>query len=385
MPPLPNIYLDYASTHPRSEEIMQVRNEFERTSYANIGRANYDLAEAAMIAYQDSKETVASWIGCEPLEILYTYSATYALNLLALAIEHNGVLQKGDTVLLSISEHHANIVPWQMLAERVGATVKFVALDEEYRLDLEDLKNKLDDSVKVVSIQYASNVTGAVYPVEGVRDIIGPDRLFVVDASQMGIHGPLNMRDIHCDAMVLSGHKMMADTGIGVLALWKVLQKAWQSPVSGGGAINFVHTHAYEQAGIPERWEPGTPHITGAVTLWSAVKYLLKLTPEKRKNYSDLKNFIDTNFEKYRQKWVQVFHSNTSFSLGVWSFSIPWKHPSDIADGFAEEGICLRSGHHCCEPLHTYLGVSGTVRLSIGYDTTQAEIERFFAVLESFL
>jgi cysteine desulfurase / selenocysteine lyase len=364
---------------------MQARNEFERTSYANIGRANYDLAEAAMIAYQDSKKTIAAWIGCEPLEILYTYSATYALNLLALALEHNGVLQKGDTVLLSISEHHANIVPWQMLAERVGAAVKFVELDNNYCLDLDDLKNKLDDSVKVVSVQYASNVTGAIYPVDGIRDIIGPDRLFVVDASQMGIHGPLNMKGIHCDAMVLSGHKMMADTGIGVLALWKVLQKAWQSPIGGGWAINFVHTDGYEQSGIPERWEPGTPHITGAVTLWAAVKYLLKITPEKRKNYSDLKNFIDTNFEKYTQKWVQVFHSNASSSLGVWSFSVSWKHPSDIADGFAEEGICLRSGHHCCEPLHTYLGVSGTVRLSIGYDTTQAEIERFFAVLESFL
>ncbi len=380
-----SIYLDYASTHPRSEEIMQVRNEFERTSYANIGRSNYDLAEAAMIAYQDSKKTVAAWIGCEPVEVLYTYSATYALNLLALSLEHNWVLQKGDTILLSLSEHHANIVPWQMLAERVGAMVKFVELDNNYSLDLDDLKNKLDDSVKVVSVQYASNVTGAVHPVESIRDIIGPDRLFVVDASQMGIHGPLNMKGIHCDAMVLSGHKMMADTGIGVLALWKVLQKAWQSPVSGGGAINFVHTDGYEQAGIPERWEPGTPHITGAVTLWAAVKNLLKITPEKRKNYSDLKSFIDTAFEKYTEKWLRVIHSSQPDSLGVWSFSIRWKHPSDIADGFAEEGICLRSGHHCCEPLHDYLWVQWTVRLSIGYDTTQAEIERFFAVLESFL
>lgn len=120
------IYLDYASTHPRREEIMTARREFETSSYANVGRGNYDLAESALMAYQDSKKTVASWIGCEPVEVLYTYSATYALNLLALAMEHNGVLQRGDTILLSLSEHHANIVPWQMLAERVGAVVKFV-------------------------------------------------------------------------------------------------------------------------------------------------------------------------------------------------------------------------------------------------------------------
>jgi len=198
------IYLDYASTHPRHEEVMAVRREFEESSYANIGRGNYDLAEAAMVAYQDSKKTVASWIGCEPVEVLYTYSATYAINLLALALEHNGVLQKGDTILLSLSEHHANIVPWQMLAERVGAVVKFVELDSNYCLNLDDLKNKLDDTVKVVSFQYASNVTGALHPLDQVREIIGSEKLFFVDASQMGLHGPLGMSDMHCDAMILS-------------------------------------------------------------------------------------------------------------------------------------------------------------------------------------
>ena len=179
------IYLDYASTHPRNQEIMAVRQQFEISSYANIGRGNYDLAEASMIAYQKSKRSLARWIGCEPVEVLHTYSATYALNILSLAIEQNGVVGKGDTILLSISEHHANIVPWQMMAERVGAQVKFVTLDSDYRIDLEDLKNKLDDSVKVVSFQYASNVTGAVHPLEKVREIIGTERLFCVDASQM--------------------------------------------------------------------------------------------------------------------------------------------------------------------------------------------------------
>ena len=179
------IYLDYASTHPRKKELMAVREQFELTSYANIGRGNYDLAEASMLAYQNSKKTVARWVGCEPLEVLYTYSATYALNILALAIEQNGVVGKGDTILLSVSEHHANIVPWQMMAERVGAQVKFITLDNEYRLDLNDLKNKLDDSVKVVSFQYASNVTGAIHPLDKVREIIGAERLFCVDASQM--------------------------------------------------------------------------------------------------------------------------------------------------------------------------------------------------------
>lgn len=125
-----------------------------------------------MVAYQNSKKTVAAWIGCEPVEVIYTYSATYAINMLALAVEQNGVISKGDTILLSVSEHHANIVPWQMIAERVGAKIQFVRIDSEYRLDLEDLKNKINPSVKIVSLQYASNVTGAVHPLEKVRDVI---------------------------------------------------------------------------------------------------------------------------------------------------------------------------------------------------------------------
>lgn len=381
----PLIYLDYASTCPRNAEITQARNQFEEHSYANIGRGRYPLAGVAEETYENSKKLVANWVGCEPVEVLYTYSATYALNILALAIEQNGVLQTGDTILLSISEHHANIVPWQMIAERVGAQIRFVTLDENYCLDLDDLKNKLDDSVKVVSFQYASNVTGAINPIGKVREIIGSERLFCVDASQMGVHGPLQMSELHCDALVLSGHKMMADTGIGVLALWKILQKAWQSPISGGWAINYVHIDGYEQAGVPERWEPGTPHITWAVTFLAAIKYLEKLNLDQRKNYVDIVDFTRNRFDEIASKWIQIFHSSSSQSLGIWSFVIPGKHPNDIADAFAEENICVRSGHHCCEPLHAYLWVSGTVRMSIGFDTTREEIERFFAVLQTLL
>jgi cysteine desulfurase/selenocysteine lyase len=378
-------YLDYASTSPRKNEIIAVREEFELSSYANIGRGNYDLAEASMVAYQNSKKSVARWIWCEPVEVIYTYSATYAINILALAIEQNGVLQKWDTILLSVSEHHANIVPWQMIAQRIGAQVQFVNLDAEYRLDLSDFKNKLDSSVKVVSLQYGSNVTWAIHPLEQVRDIIGPDVLFCVDASQMVLHGPISMKDLDCDALVFSGHKMMADTGIGVLALWKVLQKSWQAPIGGWGAINSVSQDGYEQAGIPERWEPGTPHITGAVTLGAAVEYLEKIDATKREKYTQLVEFVTQTFLWWVSKWVQVFHSDREYSLGVWSFVISGKHPNDIADMFSEEGICLRSGHHCCEPLHAHLWTSGSVRMSIGFDTTQEEVDRFFAVLETFL
>ena len=378
------IYLDYASTHPRKQEIMKVREQFEKTAYANVGRGNYDLAEAAMIAYQNSKKAVARWIDCDPVEVLYTYSATYALNLLALTLEQNGVIGKGDTILLSVSEHHANIVPWQMLAKRVGAMVKFVGLDDGYRLDLDYFQNKLDASVKVVSLQYGSNVTGAVHPLEKVRAMIG-DRLFFIDATQMVLHGPLSMKDIGCDALVFSWHKMMADTGIWVLALRRELQKSWQAPMGGGWAINFVSQEGYEQAGIPERWEPGTPHITGVVTLGAAINFLDKMDVTCRTRYRDLLTFVDDAFSKMHDRWVTVFHSQYERVLGVWSFTVADKHPTDIADMLSEQGVCVRSGHHCCEPLHTHLWISGSVRVSIGYDTTRDDMERFFALLSDIL
>ena len=244
-----------------------------------------------------------------------------------------------------------------MLAERVGAQVKFIHLDTQYRIDLEDLQKKLDDSVKVVSLQYASNVTGAVHLIEQVRDIIGNERFFCVDAAQMAVHGPLSMKHIQCDAMVFSGHKMMADTGIGVLALWKLLQKSWQAPIGGGGAINYVTLDGYQQAGIPERWEPGTPHITGAVTMTAALELLRDIDPGKHEHYRNLVKFVNEQFTSLQEKGIRVFHSDAENALGVWSFSVQDKHVNDIADAFAAEGICVRAGHHCCQPLHDHFGI----------------------------
>jgi len=154
--------------------------------------------------------------------------------------------------------------------------------------------------------------------------------------------------------VVFSGHKIGADTGIGVLALWKVLQKAWKCPIGGGGAINFVSETTHEQAGIPEKWQPGTPHITGAVSLKLAIDFLSNIRPEKRQEHSNLIQYTNTHFQSLKEAGkIQLFHSDTPDALGIWSFCIPGKHGNDIAESLDEYGICIRSGHHCCQPLHT--------------------------------
>lgn len=380
------IYLDYASTAPRNAEILKKTEDFALSHYANVWRGLYTLAEESETWYQTSKKTVAKWIGCEPVEVLYTHSATYAMNIITLALEHNKILKAWDTILLSQSEHHANIVPWQILAERIGATIKFVHLDEQYRIDINHLKTLLDDSVKVVSLQYASNVTGAVHPLHMVREIIGKDRLFFIDATQMAMHGPLNMRELWADGMVFSGHKMMADTGVGILALSKVHQKAWKCPIGGGGAINFVSETTHEQAGIPERWEPGTPHITGAISLHHAIEYLSHISTEEHEKHKKLIQHTQAQFQALeKQGIIKLFHSDTPAGLGIWSFIVHGKHNNDIAEALDMYGICVRWGHHCCDPLHQLWWVNGTVRISIWLATTQEEIDYFFESLNTLI
>lgn len=205
-----------------------------------------------------------------------------------------------------------------------------------------DLTKKLDDSVKVVSLQYASNVTGAWHPIDQVRSLIGSDRLFFVDATQAVLHGSIDMRSLGCDALVFSGHKIGADTGIGVLALTKTLQKSWQAPIGGGGAINVVTREGHEQAGIPEKWEPGTPHLTGAVTLTAALHRLSEIPASTKSQYHACIDRINTGFNSLADR-IRVFHSHTDQALGIWSFLIPGKHSSDVADFFSERDICIRS------------------------------------------
>lgn len=380
------IYLDYASTAPRNQFIWEKTEAFSLNHYANIWRWLYTLAEESQEWYQKSKKAVSNWIGCDTVEVIYTYSATYAINLITLAIARNKVLWKWDVIILSRSEHHANIVPWQLLAETAWATIQFVWLDKDYEIDMIELEKLMSPSVKVVSLQYASNVTGAVHDLIKVRNIIGTDCLFFIDATQIVMHQSINMKELWADGIVFSGHKMWADTGIGVLAMTRILQKKWICPLWGGGAINFVTEEYHEQAWIPEKWEPGTPHITGAVSMFYAIQIQSEIMNKNNVSHRELISFTQSQFLALEKKWIiRLFHSNTKKALGIWSFIVPDRHSNDLVESLDEFGICVRSGHHCCEPLHRSLGISGSIRVSIGYHTTFDEIYYFFEKLAVIL
>lgn len=344
--------------------------------------------------YHGSKEAVVRLINArETAEISYSYNATSALNILASSLVRSGQLRKGDKVLLSRAEHHANIVPWLIAKETVGIEVEFIGLSEDFGLDFQDLEAKLTPDVRVVSLTAASNVTGAVFDLAHVRDMIrskNPTCLFVVDASQAVPHLRVDVQSLDIDYLIFTGHKLMSDTGIGIMYGKKPLLKALVPSIGGGGAINWVHEDSFAPAGLPSRFEPGTPHIIGATSLLRAIEYI-----ESIGGYAELerieKDLVQHALEKWRKFKVQfpevklIGSEKEEGRLGVFSFSTDAIHLSDLADAFAERLICVRAGHHCAEPLMQSQCIQGSVRMSLFLYNTREDIDRFFDVFEEIL
>lgn len=272
------VYLDSASTAQKPSMVIDGMKHHMEHGYANIHRGSYILSEESEVLYHASKEAIVRLINAhETAEISYNYNATAALNILVTSLIASGELKSGDKVLLSRAEHHANIVPWLIARETAGIEVEFVGLDADFGLDFADFQEKLTGDVRVVALTAASNVTGAVFDLARVRDIIRANStpiLFVVDGSQAVPHFRLDVQAFDIDYLVFTGHKMMADTGIGIMYGKKALLKNLTPSVGGGGAINWVREDGFAPAGLPSRFEPGTPHIIGAGSLLRAVEYM---------------------------------------------------------------------------------------------------------------
>lgn len=401
------VYLDNTASVQKPRSVIDAISSFFASDYANIHRGTYDLAERSETLYHESKEAVRDLIGASSTaEISYHYNATYALNFLSLSLAYSGILTRGDRILLSAAEHHANIVPWLILKKWFGVEVDFCAITEDYSLDLADLQAKITPRTKVISLTYASNVTGAIFPLEEVGKILAhSDKvdfsntplsgrktpLFFVDASQAVPNFRVDVAALGCDALFFTGHKMMSDTGIGVLWGRKDFLKILQPAIGGGGAINFVTETEYAPAGLPEKMEPGTPHIAGAVSLLAAIRYMQSIGSYEAIESAE-KPLIEAMlalFVKLGDKVILYGPKDITDRIGVFSFSIPGKHPTDIADAFADAGICVRAGFHCAEPLAAGFTSNDsspnplpTVRASLYFYNDMCDVERFSEVLQ---
>ncbi|MBP6981635.1 aminotransferase class V-fold PLP-dependent enzyme [Candidatus Gracilibacteria bacterium] len=382
------VFLDSASSAQKPQGVIEAISRYLSTHYANIHRGAYDLSLESSRLYDEAKKVISQKLSAASYtEINFTYNATYAFNLVSRGLVKSGLLKKGDIVLLSRAEHHANIVPWQILVEEYGIVIEWVDLHGDGTIDYDSLNKKLP-LAKVLSITGASNVTGELLDLDRVKMIfntLSTKPFFILDGSQRFPHMATDVVKYGIDFFIATGHKIMADTGIGFFYGRKDILQKMSPAFCGGGAINSVTSEGYEPAGLPFRHEPGTPHIVGAVSLLAALEYIDSIGGYGviEKYERELVEYALNRFQEsgMYEKGIRLIGSkNPDHRLGVFAFTFADHHPNDIAEILADAGICVRAGHHCTDPLHQTLGIRGSLRASLYIYNTREDVDTFIDV-----
>jgi cysteine desulfurase/selenocysteine lyase len=370
----PLVYLDNAATTQKPKPVIDRLVEFYLHGNANIHRGLHALSERATESYEQARAAVARFIGADTREIVFTRGATEAMNLLAFSLGES-VLKEGDTVLITEMEHHANIVPWQLLGERRGVKLAAVGVTDDGLLDMEDFHRKLEEvKPALLSVVHVSNSLGVVNPVEEMIKAAHERGIPVIlDASQSVPHFDINVRDLDCEWLVFSGHKVFGPSGIGVL-YGKYDRMENLPPYQGGGdMIESVSLEKSTFKAPPERFEAGTPHISGAIAMSTGIDYLESLDRERLHQHEAA--LLQAAEEGLRAiPGVRIFGEGGQ-KVSVVSFVMEAAHPHDIASFLDAEGIAIRSGHHCTQPLWTRLGLPGSARASFAFYNTMEEVD----------
>jgi len=382
------VFLDSGASTQRPQYVIDGVDEYIKTSYANIHRWSYELSEKSEEYYHASKEKCGEVLGCKASEIIYTYNATYGINLISQSLFRSKILQKGDAVLVGIWEHHANVVPRQVLEEMFGIEVRFVNIDKNYDIDRDDFDAKYDDKVKIVSFGQVSNVTGKIYDIKEIKSKLREDTFFMVDGSQGIQHFATQVKEVDCDCYIFTGHKMMAYSWIWVVYLDKKWIKELTPMIGWGWTIADVSTSGCTFTTWPDKFEAGTPNMIGAVSVLKAFEYMEKIGwyEEILKHEQELIKLTLARFEKLKDKVTLVGPWKAEERAWCFSFSIPsMPNFNLIWEKFAEKNICVRCGAHCAYPLHRFLEQKGTCRMSLLFFNDKRDIERFFEVLEEIV
>lgn len=370
----PLVYLDNAATSQKPTVVIDALSDYYREINANVHRGIHRLAELATEAYEASRQKVARFIGA-PSErgVLFTRGTTEGINLVAYAWGGRNI-QSGDEIVVSGMEHHSNLVPWQMLAQRQGATLKIIPVDERGQLDLPAYHALLGPRTKLVAVTHMSNVLGTVNP---VREMIEAAKTVgarvLVDGAQSVPHMPVNVQSLGCDFLAFSGHKMCGPTGIGILYGREELLEAMDPFMGGGEMISKVMDERSTWADLPNKFEAGTPDISGAIGLGVAVDYLRALG-------MDVLHAVEAQLTEYAlRKLAEVpglkVHGTAPERGGAVSFELAGVHPHDVAHFADKDGIAIRAGHMCAQPLMRRRGVGALSRASFYFYNTRAEID----------
>jgi len=379
----PLVYLDNAATTQKPRAVIEALVHFYEHHNANIHRAIHALGEEATSAYEETRAKVARFINApQPECIVFTRNTTEAINLVAYTWGRENI-GPGDEIVLTEMEHHSNLVPWQRLAQETGATVKYIGVTDEGTLALNDLDSFIGERVKLVAVTHVSNALGTINPVEQI--VAAAHRrgaVAVVDGAQATPHMPVDVQALDCDFYAFSAHKMLGPTGVGVLYGRYELLDTMQPFLSGGEMIRRVRLDGSNWNDVPWKFEAGTPNIADVIAFSAALDYLTALgMTNVRAHEEELTTYA---LRRLRQREELIIYGPLDASRrgGVVSFNYPDIHPHDVGTILDREGVAIRAGHHCAQPLMTRLGVAGTVRASFYIYNTAEEVDALLQGIE---
>ena len=379
----PLVYLDNAATSQKPKVVLDALRSYYEDDNSNVHRGIHELSRRATVAYEESRAKVASWVGAnEPSEIVWTRGTTEAINLVSSAWGLDNV-GEGDEILISVLEHHSNIIPWQLLARRTGAVIKYIELDEQGRWILDELPHLLTDRTKIVAISHVSNALGTVNPVKRVAAAAHEvGALVLVDGAQGAVHMKVDVKDLGVDCYAFSGHKMCGPTGIGALWARRDLLDSMEPYQGGGEMIHFVGRDESSWATVPHKFEAGTPNIAGAIGMGAAIDFLSEVGMDAIAEHEHkLLGYALERMNKVDSICIYGPQSPDEHSALI-SFTLGDAHPHDISTILDSEGIAVRAGHHCAQLAMQHFGISATARASIYLYNTESDIDRLIEGLE---
>ena len=377
------IYFDNAATSQRPDSVIEAIRDFYENANANPLRGLYDWSVDATERYESARQTVADFIDADSTEeIIFTRNTTESLNLVAYSYGMSNV-EEDDEIVITVMEHHSNILPWQMVAREKKAKLIYLEPDDEGVISEQEYKSKITDKTKIVSIGHVSNVFGITNPVKEIAAYAHEKgATVVIDGAQAAPHIPVNVKEIGADFYAFSGHKLMAPMGIGVLYGKKEILENMKPFLTGGEMIEYVTREDATYAELPHKFEAGTVNAAGAVGLQAAIRYLQNVGYE----------FIEEQELKLTQRmmegmkklpYIKVYgSSDPAKHSGIVTFTMDGVHPHDISSVLNDDHVCVRAGHHCAQPLMQFIGAGSTARASVYFYNTEEEVDRFLKHLE---
>ncbi len=377
----PLVYLDNAATSQKPRKVLDKLAEYYELHNANPHRGVHRLAEEATMMYEESRGKVAEFIGAkDPRSVIFTRGTTESINLVAYAWGRRN-LREGDEVVLTESEHHSNLVPWQLAARDTGAKLRFIPIRGDGTLDMDEAERLIGRKTKLVSCIHASNVLGTVNPVEELSEMAHEQSaLVMVDGAQSGPHLPVDVEALGCDFFAASGHKMLGPTGVGLLWGRPEVLDSMEPFLGGGEMIREVKLESSTWNDLPHKFEAGTMNVAQVVGLGAAVDYLNELGMEDVREHE--KKLGDYAYRNLSEMEGVTIYGPSQNRTGVVSFTLPDVHPHDISQLLDEEGVAIRSGHHCCQPLMRRLGVAATARASFYLYNTEEEVDKLVEAIQ---